>query len=195
MNRFIIPILAFICLAVTSSCDDSKSYAELLADENRAVNKFLVQHRVVDYIPEDSVFEIGENAPFYRIDENSNVYMQVISKGDDVKPDKDDRVYFRFTRYNMFYYIVGDDENNILIGTGNTDSMNSTPTFFIFENYNVEESSQFGTGIQLPMRFLGANAKVNIVIKSQAGPSGDMSYVIPYLYSITYIQAPMYPWH
>lgn len=73
--------------------------------------------------------------------------------------------------------------------------MNSTPTFFIFENYNVEESSQFGTGIQLPMRFLGANAKVNIVIKSQAGPSGDMSYVIPYLYSITYIQAPMYPWH
>ncbi len=36
------------------------------------------------------------------------------------------------------------------------------------------------------MKLLGYNAKVNLVIKSQAGPTADMSYVVPYLYTISY---------
>ncbi len=188
MKKLLSPILALIALALSlSSCEDSKSYAELLADENKAVNKFLVQYRVVDHIPEDSIFEVGENAPFYCIDDDANVYMQVLSLGTNEKPAKEDRVYFRFTRYNMFHYVVGGD--NTLLGTGNAEDMNSQTTFFLFENYSVQESSIYGTGIQLPMRFLGYNAKVKLVIKSQAGPESDSSYVIPYLYEITYYKS------
>lgn len=179
-------MLIGLALSLTS-CDDSKSYAELLQDENQAVNKFLVQHRVVDHIPADSVFEVGENAPFYRLDDESNVYMQVISLGTDEKPKKDDRVYFRFTRYNMFYYVVGGD--NTLLGSGNADGMNNATTFFLFENLSVSESTQYGTGIQLPMKYLGYNAEVNLVIKSQDGPSDEISYVIPYLYNIRYFKS------
>ena len=225
MKKLIFPIFTLLALAfLTSSCDDSRSYAELLADENKAVNDFLVRHHVVNRIPADSVFisrreiaekifkESGEtadsdeayeqsiveimasldkdpskDAPYYRIDDDSNVYMQVISYGTDEKPKKDDRVYFRFTRYNMFYYVVGAD--NSLIGSGNADSMNSQSTFFLFENTSVSESTQYGTGIQRPLYFLGYNSKVNIVIKSQAGPESDMSYVVPYLYTITYYKS------
>lgn len=226
MKKFIFPILTAFALAfATSSCDDSKSYAELLADENATVNDFLVQHKVINNIPADSVFlsrkeiaekmlaESGEisvndpkysqavdsvmnkvlakdpskDAPYYRIDNESNVYMQVVSIGTDEKPAKNDRVYFRFTRYNMFYYIVGAD--NSLIGAGNAESANSQSAFFLFENNSVEESTQYGTGIQLPMYFYGYNTKINIVIKSQAGPSTDMSYVVPYLYTITYYKS------
>lgn len=225
MKKLIFPIFTLLALAfLTSSCDDSKSYAELLADENKAVNDFLVRHHVINRIPADSVFisrreiaekifkESGEtadsdeayeqsiveimasldkdpskDAPYYRIDDDSNVYMQVISYGTDEKPKKDDRVYFRFTRYNMFYYVVGGD--NTLIGSGNADSMNSQSTFFLFENTSVSESTQYGTGIQRPLYFLGYNSKVNIVIKSQAGPESDMSYVVPYLYTITYYKS------
>ena len=225
MKKLIFPIFTLLALAfLTSSCDDSKSYAELLADENKAVNDFLVRHHVVNRIPADSVFisrreiaekifkESGEtadsdeayeqsiveimasldkdpskDAPYYRIDDDSNVYMQVISYGTDEKPKKDDRVYFRFTRYNMFYYVVGAD--NSLIGSGNADSMNSQSTFLLSENTSVSESTQYGTGIQRPLYFLGYNSKVNIVIKSQAGPESDMSYVVPYLYTITYYKS------
>ncbi len=188
MKKFLSPIVLLIAIAMgLTSCDDSKSYAELLADENQAVNKFLVEFKVVDAIPADSVFEVGEDAPFYRIDENSNVYMQVLSVGTDEKPEKDDRVYFRFTRYNMFYYVVGGD--NTLLGSGNADGMNTEATFFLFENTSVYQSTQYGTGIQLPMKFLGYNAKVNLVIKSQDGPTDEMSYVIPYLYTITYYKS------
>ena len=66
-----------------------KSYAELLQDENQAVNKFLVQYRVVETIPADGKFEIGPDAPFYRLDEENNVYMQVLSAGTDEKPEKE----------------------------------------------------------------------------------------------------------
>lgn len=67
--------------------------------------------------------------------------------------------------------------------------MNTEATFFLFDNTSVSQSTQYGTGIQLPMKFLGYNAKVNLVIKSQDGPTDEMSYVIPYLYTITYYKS------
>lgn len=64
-----------------SSCDDGKSYADLLTEETHAVNYYLSNHKVVDEIPADSVFQYGPDAPYYRIDEDSNLYMQVINPG------------------------------------------------------------------------------------------------------------------
>lgn len=187
MKRFIIPILSIIAL-VLSSCSDSKSYAELLSDETKVVNNFLSQHRVIDEIPdENTVFEVGENAPFYRLDLDGNVYMQVLSLGDDEKVEEDARVYFRYTRYNLFYYVVGAD--NTLIGAGNADDMTSSPTFFIFGNQTISESTQYGEGIQMPLEHLGYNCRVNLVIKSQEGPTADISYVVPYLYTISYYKS------
>lgn len=188
MNKFLFPILLLASLAMAlTSCDDSKSYAELLTDENQAVNKYLVEFRVIDHIPADSVFEIGENAPYYCIDENSNVYMQVLSAGTDERPQKNDRVYFRFMRYSLFDYVIGGD--NTMIGAGNAEDMNTQSTYFLYDNLYATESYKFGEGIQLPMRFLGYNAKVNLIIKSQAGPESDMAYVVPYLYNITYYKS------
>lgn len=184
MKKFIIPILSVIAF-VLSSCSDSKSYAEMLTDENHAVNTFLSQHRVIDEIPDaNTVFEVGEDAPYYRLDPESNVYMQVLALGDKEKVEKESRVYFRYTRYNLFYYVVGAD--NTLIGAGNADDMNSATTYFIYGNETIAESTQYGTGIQLPLDYLGYNCRVNLVIKSQAGPTADLSYVIPYLYTISY---------
>lgn len=188
MKKLLSPIIMLLGLALgLTSCDDSKSYAELLQDENQAVNKFLVQYRVVETLPADGKFEIGPDAPFYRLDEENNVYMQVLSAGTDEKPEKNDRVYFRFTRYNMFYYVVGGD--NTLLGTGNADGMNNASTYFLFDNLTVSESTQYGTGIQLPMKYLGYNAEVNLVIKSQDGPTDEISYVVPYLYHIRYFKS------
>lgn len=184
MKRILIPILSIIAFAL-SSCNDNKSYAEMLTDENQAVNLFLSQHRVIDEIPtENTAFEIGEDAPYYRLDADGNVYMQVLSLGDNEKVEEDARVYFRYTRYNLFYYVVGAD--NTLIGAGNADEMTSDTTFFIYGSETIAESTQYGTGIQLPLKYLGYNCRVNLVIKSQAGPTADMSYVIPYLYTLSY---------
>ncbi len=184
MNRLYIPILSLLGLILmATSCSDNKSYAELLTDESHCVNAFLAQHRLVDEIPEDSVFQIGPDAPYYCLDEDHNVYMQVLDKGIDQRPEKGDRVYFRYMRYNLFNYVVGSNDN---IGAGNANNMTSEATFFIFDDYYISQSYQYGEGIQLPMRFLGYDCKVNLIIKSQAGPESDMAYVTPYLYEISY---------
>ena len=178
MKKYLLPLLSLLAMAVITSCSDHKSYAEMLSDENKAVNLFLSQHRVVDQIPADSVFEIGPNAPYYCLDEDRNVYMQVIEKGDDQKPAVGDKVYVRYMRYDIATYVIGSDEN---VGTGNAFNMSSNSDYFVFGDLYLQPSAALGQGVQLPMLFLGYNCKVNLVVKSQGGAESDMSYVIPYL--------------
>ncbi|MCM1163878.1 MAG: DUF4827 domain-containing protein [Muribaculaceae bacterium] len=186
MNRLFLSIVATVATLLTlGSCSDSKSYAELLSDENKSVNAFLAQHRVVDRIPADTVFEMGPNAPYYRLDEDGNVYMQVIQNDTpDDKAEEGDRVYFRFTRYSLMTYVVGGSN----IGSGNANNLSTPATYFIFDDYYNTQSYQYGEGIQLPLKYLGYGCKVNLVIKSQAGPESDMTYVTPYLYDIQYFK-------
>ena len=103
-------ILTFaICAAFLwgfSSCKDSKSYAELLNEETKSVNSFLADQNVILDIPADSVFEYGFDAPFYRIDPDGNVFMQVIDPGEAEKVKDDALVFFRFTRYNLNEYAL-----------------------------------------------------------------------------------------
>jgi len=180
------PLLLLVAMAAAlGSCSDHKSYAEQLNDETRTVNGFLARHRVVDEMPTDTnyVFEIGPNAPYYRLDEERNVYMQVLYKGNEGYAEEGNRVYFRYLRYNLNSYVIGSDQN---AGSGNANNLGTNPTFFLFDDYTVQESYIYGTGIQLPLKFLPMGSKVNLVVKSQAGAYDEMQYVIPYLYEIRY---------
>lgn len=60
INR-ISTIVLGACIAVISlsSCNDSKSYAERLVDETKAVNYYLSDFRVENSIPENNEFELG----------------------------------------------------------------------------------------------------------------------------------------
>ena len=73
---FMIPVL------LLTACKDTKSYSELLNDEEKAVNSFLAHQKVINEIPADTVFETGSDAPYYKIDEDGDIYMQVIKPGD-----------------------------------------------------------------------------------------------------------------
>ncbi len=185
MKRNILSIFSLLALLLaTSACSDSKSYADLLNEENQLVNAFLAEHRVIEIFPGADECEVGPNAPYYCVDDEGNVYMQVLEKGNGTMPETGDRVYFRYLSYDLNYYVVGSDDN---IGVGNMNNIGNTePTYFLYDDYTIEASSQYGTGIQVPVGLLGYGCRVNVVIKSQAGPSSTMSYVVPYLYEISY---------
>ena len=72
--------LALAVAAAATSCDDDKSYAELLTDENIATNAFLADKRVVGYDPENKTIESGQTAHYYQIEEDVNVYMTELSE-------------------------------------------------------------------------------------------------------------------
>lgn len=185
-----ISLIVMLCVALVvsmSSCDDSKSYAELLDDETKAVNWFLANHRVVGSIPADSVFEVGEDAPYYRMDEDGMVYMQVLNVGNlEDKAEYDQSIYFRFMRYNLSTWSSLGYQPT---GEGNADDMEYNAMSFRFGNYTLSSSSQYGSGIQLPLYYLGIDCEVNLVIKSQYGISSEISNVIPYLYNIRYFKS------
>lgn len=177
-------ILGVFALTLLSACSDDESYADRLNEERNAVNAFLANHRVVMSVPEDSVFEVGEDAPFYRVDADGNVFMQVLKAGD--KNDKakvGEPIYFRYSRYNLATWYA---DGTWIIYSGNETSMDAMSCSFNYSDYTLPTSSQWGYGLQFPLLFLGVECEVNLVIKSQYGFTNEITYVTPFFYHVRY---------
>lgn len=184
----IILLLGLFALTLLSACNNDQSYADRLNDERNAVNAYLANHRVVMSVPKDSVFEVGANAPFYRIDPDGNVYMQVLNAGD----RKNDRakvgepIYFRYSRYNLSTWYA---EGSWTVYSGNENTMDAVSCSFNYSDYKLPTSSQWGYGLQYPLLFLGVECEVNLIIKSQYGFTGEISYVTPFFYHVRYFHS------
>lgn len=167
--------------AVVTSCEDTKSYAELLDEENAAVDKFLETQTVINTIPENNNFEVGENAPYYKLDEDGYLYMQVLSKGDGGMAKYNDVVFFRYSRMNILTWADGGDQ----ILSGNDDNIAAAYSFN-FQNTAMNSTTAYGMGIQEPLKYLELNCHVNLIVKSKMGAMGEVASVIPYLYNVRY---------
>lgn len=170
--------------AALTGCNDSKSYAELLTDETKAINVFLSNQNVILDLPADGNLLAGEDAPYYRLDEDGNVFMQIIERGQAPDIPNDAQVYFRFTRYSLSEYAV---TGTMPAGQGNADDLDMGNSSFRYNNTSLSSSTQWGTGIQMPLKYVGYYGRVNLVVKSQYGLTSEISQVIPYLYDITYL--------
>lgn len=176
--------MGMIALLLLAACNNDQSYADRLNEERNAVNAYLANHRVVMSIPKDSVFEVGENAPFYRIDTDGNVYMQVLNAGD--RKDKaktGEPIYFRYSRYNLSVWYANGE---MVLYSGNESSMDELPCSFNYGDYSLPSSSQWGYGLQFPLLYLGVECEVNLVVKSQYGFTNEISYVMPFLFHVRY---------
>lgn len=180
--KAVIPALCLTAVcAGTTSCSDDKSYADLLTEENHYVNNFLADQRVINEIPADNKFEYGEDAPYYRIDDDGALYMQVLkpgTPGDTVSYDE--LIYFRYTSYELSQYANG----KLPVGIGNNTAL--TPAWFRYGNFSLQSSYSFGQGIQRPLAFLPIDCEVNLVVKSTVGWADNIAEVQPYLYTLTY---------
>lgn len=181
LSKAIYSFLAIGAIILATACDDSESYAELLTKQDHYVNNFLADQRVELEIPADTVFITGEDAPYYRLDEDGTMYMQVLdagTKGDMVAYDE--QIYFRYTRWSLASYSDG----KLPTGAGNNITL--SPAWFRYNNYQIQSSYNWGVGVQTPLNYLPIDCVVNIVIKSQNGFTQETSDVRPYLYRLTY---------
>lgn len=187
-NKIFTLLLALVSCAALNSCNDGESYSDRLNSERNACNAYLAQFRVVNEIPADTVFEVGKDAPFYRINPDGNVYMQVLNPGD----RKNDRartgeaIYFRYTRSSITqWYSTGVLEQ----GGSNEIDLGEMATYFNYKNYSLDISSRWGYGLQMPLDYLGVECEVNLLIKSQFGLMSEISYVQPFLYHVRYFHS------
>ena len=180
--------LGFAALTLLTSCNDDQSYADRLNEERNAVNAYLANHRVVMSIPEDTVFEVGPDAPFYRIDADGNVYMQVLNPGDRVndKAKTSEPIYFRYARYNLATWYASGAWTQT---DGNENTMDAFSCSFNYADYTLPSSSQWGYGLQFPLIFLGVECEVNLIVKSQYGFTSEISYVQPFFFHVRYFHS------
>lgn len=176
--------MGVLALMLLTACNEDQSYADRLNEERNAVNAYLANHRVVMSIPEDSVFESGPDAPFYRIDPDGNVYMQVLDPGDLNDKAKDSEpIYFRYSRYSLSTWYA---DGTWQVYSGNENTMDAVSCSFNFKDYTLPSSSQWGYGMQYPLLFLGVECEVNLIIKSQYGFTSEISYVMPFFFHVRY---------
>lgn len=195
IDRFILMSLPLFFL-LTMACSKSQSYSELLREEEKACNWFLAEKNVGLELPSDPREIItsntltpdgqlyGELAPFYKLDEEGYVYMQVVTANFSDLVDEGDLVYFRFTRSNIKDMYEGIETSP----SGNGDYLPNGASSFIYRNTYLSSTTAWGTGIQMPLKYLGYNSEVNLVLKSYYGFTEEQSFCIPYLMNIRYFK-------
>ncbi len=184
---FHILLTALLAVVMLTGCNNDQSYADRLNAERNAVNAYLANHRVVMSVPEDSVFEVGPDAPFYRLDPDGNLYMQVLNAGDlNDKAKIGEPIYFRYSRYSLSTWYA---DGSWTVYSGNESAMDAVSCSFNYSDYTLPSSSQWGYGLQYPLLFLGVECEVNLVIKSQFGFTSEISYVMPFFYHVRYFHS------
>lgn len=182
-------ILTIGIITISSGCSKTQSYSELLRDEEHAVNWYLANYNVILDLPEKAedfitYSQIGEDAPFYKLDEEGYVYMQVVRADLTDMVDQGDLVYFRFLRESILD-LYNDVESN---PTGNLEYLPNGTTSFIYKNTYLSSTTTWGTGIQMPLQYMGYNSEVNLVLKSYYGFTEEQSNCIPYIMNIKYFK-------
>lgn len=181
--------------AAFTSCDDNKTYAEKLADEKDAIKKFVAEQKITSItVSEEQLEEYQADAnswapgklhfkegEWYKFDDN--LYMRVNNYGDTTNmyinmnfPD----IVIRFDScYNLLTY---DDLSSPHFG-----NEASTSAGWLLAGWNAVYPSVYGSGLDFPVRYLGAGGNVSLIVPSKLGMSSDTQNVIPYFYkSVTY---------
>ena len=193
-------LLFFILLAVGFSfqaCDDTKTYAEMLEEEDDAIADFINKEGIkvisqTEFFDNDSVTDVEKNE-FVQL--SSGVYMQIVDKGSDNPADtvkNNDLVLVRFMEYSLL------DKDTTL--------SNLTLPYLVDEfKYTASSSSIAGIFIQglmymaygytavpagwlVPLPYVRDKAHVRLIVPSKMGHQSDMQYVYPYYYDITKYQ-------
>lgn len=187
--KSLIGVPALAILIGMSSCEKTQSYSELLRDEEKAVNWFLSGKNVILNLPEDSADfitceDMGDDAPFYKLDDDGYVYMQVVSANLDDMVDEGDLVYFRFARENISYMYQEIEQT----AAGNSDYLAYGSTSFVYKNTTLSSTTTWGTGVQMPLQYVGYNSEVNLVLRSYYGFAEEQSTCVPYLINLRYFK-------
>ena len=186
--NFILGVFVTMAGILTTSCSKTVSYSELLNQEEEATNWYMANQKIINEIPADSIFEYGKDAPFYKMDKDGYLYMQVVAPGSkDNMAEDNELIYFRYLKTNIKYLYEGLSVSP----SGNANDMSESPTYFYFNNMSMSSSSTHGSGVQLPLHYLGVDCEVNMVIRSYYGNAGEIGQCQPYIYNLKYYRSQM----
>lgn len=150
--------------------------------ENRAIKKYISQFRVIDAVPDVKDIQTGSDAPYYELDVDGKIYMQVLKIGNGSVPEYGDKIYFRFDRYNLIYFL---EHGHLGDPSGNISDISLSATSFILNDVD----SQWGSAIQMPMLLgLPLGSEVYLVVASDLVFTNEIANITPFLYKVMYLR-------
>jgi len=189
-------LLALGCSALFQACSDSKTYAEMLEDEKRAISKFIKDNKIK--VINASEFE--KNGNVTDLDDNeyvqlsNGVYMQIVNKGNGVDSFKTrDVVTVRYMEYDI---MKEDTASTNIYWAEWLDvfdyTISGTTAYGQFRQGALGNdhgnTTQVPEGWLTPLRFITNGARVKLIVPSKVGHSEAMQYVTPYYYDLTRIK-------
>lgn len=204
MKKLTLLLFSLVLIGLAfQSCDDSKTYAEMLEDEKNAIDDYISTHDIkvisLDELLSRKDTMTQENE--YVLFKENGVYMNIVSRGelDDKgyakKPKNNDQILARFIEYDL----VEKDTT----GTSNWFSADAVDVFNYIKNGTASYGqftegsmanflyTSFGSvavpaGWLLPLNYIGHKAHVKLLIPSKMGNDYAQRNVYPYFYEIYY---------
>lgn len=196
LTFFFLTLMA-LCIGF-QACDDTKTYAEMLEDEDNAIEAFIRDSNITvisqsQFYAQDSTTDPAKNE-FVQL--ASGVYMQILDKGVEDKSDtvkNNDIILVRFSEYDVLnkytsysnldiVYMV--DEFRYVV------TSSSIAGIFTGGNYMYSTSSSVNTAVPagwlVPLEYVRNKAHVKLIVPSKMGGNVGMQNVIPYYYDIKY---------
>lgn len=193
MKKLVLLFLALLAFSFAfQACDDSKTYAEMLEEEDDAIAAFIRDNDIqvisqTEFFNNDSTTDVSKNE---YVQLSSGVYMQIVDKGSDNLADtvkNNDLILVRFMEYSIL------DKDTSL------SNLNAVETVDEFK-YTVTSSSiaaiftqgymysvygpSVPAGWLVPLPYVRDMAHVKLIVPSKMGHSTAMQYVYPYFYDI-----------
>lgn len=188
------------------SCDDTKTYAEMLEDERNAVSKF-IREQGIQVISQDEFERNGNVTDLERneyVSLSDGVYMQIVDAGSEDPEDafvNNDEICVRFVEQDLLNDGAVTCFNIYLEEYADANQYYIDPAVF---RYTLSANYAYGTFIQLAyawsvahssstevpsgwllaLPFVGNNAHVRLIVPSSMGISEAQSTVTPYYYDI-----------
>lgn len=199
MKKLTFLFLALMALCIGfQACDDTKTYAEMLEDEDRAIEAFVRDSNITvisqsQFYAQDSVTDITKNE-FVQL--ASGVYMQILDKGVEDKADtvkNNDIILVRFSEYDMLNKYTSYSNLDIVYTVDEfryVVTSSSIAGIFTGGNYMYSSSSSVNTAVPagwlVPLEYVRNKAHVKLIVPSKMGGNVGMQNVIPYYYDIKY---------
>lgn len=193
--------LFFSLLASTfvfQACNDSKTYAEMLEDEKKAINRFISENNItvisVDDFEKDTITKCPPYGNEY-VRFSNGVYMQIVKRGEGDTIRDRSIVSVRFMEYDILegdttgasnYYMpeVLDVFDYTEYGTTMYGQFRDESYSMLAYFYNT---TQVPTGWLVPLRYIKNDAHVKVIVPSKVGHTHAMNYVYPYYYDLRHI--------
>lgn len=193
MKKLVLLFLSLLAFSFAfQACDDSKTYAEMLEEEDDAIAAFIRDNDIqvisqTEFFNNDSTTDVSKNE---YVQLSSGVYMQIVDKGSDNLADtvkNNDLILVRFMEYSIL------DKDTSL------SNLNAVETVDEFK-YTITSSSiaaiftqgymysvygpSVPAGWLVPLPYVRDMAHVKLIVPSKMGHSTAMQYVYPYFYDI-----------